>query len=160
MAAGAMPVSETAPGGPDTFDLERFVRAQADTFDRALAELQSGRKQSHWMWYIFPQVEGLGRSAMAQQYAIRSLDEARSYVAHPVLGPRLLQCSEATLRVQGRSARDIFGSPDDLKLRSSATLFAMASAAGSVFHRLLDVYFGGMKDERTMELIRLKPDPR
>src|SRR5687768_12809920 len=119
-------------------DLDRFVKVQAGVYQTALAEIQRGRKSSHWMWYIFPQLQGLGSSSMAQRYAIRDLDEAKAYLAHPVLGPRLVECAEAALGVEGRSAHDIFGSPDDLKLRSSGTLFAAVSPPGSVFHRLLD----------------------
>src|SRR5262245_41878466 len=105
------------------------------------------------MWYVFPQFAGLGSSAMSELYAVKSVREAEAYLAHPVLGPRLIECSEAALRVEGRSAREIFGSPDDLKLRSSATLFAHASPEGSVFHRLLAKYFHGKPDEQTLRLI-------
>lgn len=137
----------------DPYDLERFVEAQAGTYEQALAELRRGRKRTHWMWYVFPQLRGLGASALSHRYAIGSLEEARAYLAHPVLGPRLVECAEAVLAVQGRSARDIFGSPDDLKLRSSATLFAAVSPPGSVFHRVIDRYFGGQADDRTLALI-------
>src|SRR5947208_7328407 len=108
----------------DPFDLQRFVEAQAGDHDRALAEVKSGRKRSHWMWYIFPQIDGLGFSSMSKQYAIKSLAEAEAYLRHPVLGPRLVEIAGAALGVEGRSALDIFGSPDDMKLRSCATLFA------------------------------------
>lgn len=141
----------------DPRDLERFVRAQADDYDRALAEIRGGRKRSHWIWYIFPQVEGLGFSAMSRRYAIRSLDEARAYLAHPTLGPRLVECAEAALGVPGRSATEIFGSPDDMKLRSCATLFALVSPTDSPFARLLDRYFGGERDGRTLQVLGL-PD--
>jgi uncharacterized protein (DUF1810 family) len=137
----------------DPFNLARFVGAQEDDYDRALAEITSGRKRSHWMWYIFPQLAGLGFSSTAQFYAIQSLDEARAYLAHPLLGPRLLACAEATVAVEGRSAHDIFGSPDDLKLRSCATLFACASEPGSVFEQLLAKYYAGERDPRTLELL-------
>lgn len=137
----------------DPFDLNRFVEAQEDIYDDALAELRAGRKRSHWMWFIFPQFEGLGFSATSHHFAIHSAAEARAYLAHPVLGPRLVECAEAVLAVAGRSAREIFGSPDDLKLRSSATLFASVSPDGSVFHRLLDKYFDGTPDQRTLELL-------
>jgi uncharacterized protein (DUF1810 family) len=137
----------------DPHDLNRFVRAQEQDYARALAEIRSGRKRTHWMWYIFPQLDGLGFSATARRYAIRSLDEARAYLEHPVLGPRLVECAEAVLAVQGRSVREIFGTPDDLKLRSCATLFAEVSAEGSVFHRLIQVYFGGAPDGRTLTLL-------
>ena len=136
----------------DSYDLNRFVEAQRDEYDQALSEIRSGRKRTHWMWYVFPQVDGLADSATSRHFAIKSLDEARAYLAHPVLGPRLLECAEAVLAVEGRSASDIFGSPDDLKLRSSATLFA-AVYPKSAFDRLLDKYYGGVPDEMTLHLI-------
>jgi uncharacterized protein (DUF1810 family) len=138
----------------DPHDLDRFVRAQADDYERALGEIRSGRKRSHWMWYVFPQIEGLGFSPTSRRYAIRSLDEARAYLRHPVLGPRLVACAEATLRVAARSATEVFGSPDDMKLRSCATLFARVSPPGSVFERLLERYFHGRPDARTLERLR------
>jgi len=138
----------------DPYDLARFVAAQERDYSGALAELKSGRKQSHWMWYIFPQFDGLGLSAMSKRYAIKSIDEARAYLDHPVLGPRLLSCIDALLAIEGRSAHDIFGSPDDLKLRSSATLFAHVSPPGSDFERLLQKYFDGVHDDRTRHLVR------
>jgi uncharacterized protein (DUF1810 family) len=137
----------------DPYDLNRFVRAQESDYDRALAEIRSGRKRTHWMWYVFPQLDGLGFSETARRYAIRGLDEARAYLEHPVLGPRLVACAEAVLAVPERSAREIFGTPDDLKLRSCATLFAEVSPAGSVFRRLLEEYFGGEADGRTLALL-------
>lgn len=140
-------------GSDDRFELSRFVDAQEGIYERALAEIRRGRKESHWMWYVFPQFRGLGRSAMAERYAIRSPHEARAYLAHPVLGPRLLQCAAAVLDVTARSAHDIFGSPDDLKLRSCATLFAAVSPADSVFAQVLDTYFGGVRDEATVRLM-------
>ena len=140
-----------APDNPH--DLNRFVQAQADDYEQALAEIRSGRKQSHWMWYIFPQFDGLGFSSTSKRYAIKSLAEARAYLDHPVLGPRLLECAEAVLGVEGRSALEIFGSPDNLKLRSCATLFASVSPAGSVFDRLLDKYFHGERDGATLRLL-------
>src|ERR1041385_777014 len=130
----------------DPFNLTRFLDAQAGDYERALAEIQSGRKRSHWMWYIFPQFDGLGFSATSKHYAIKSVAEATAYLAHPVLGPRLLLCMTAVLGVEGRSAFEIFGSPDDMKLKSCATLFASVSPAGSVFERLLDKYFQGERD--------------
>ena len=135
----------------DPHDLARFVEAQAGDYETALAEIRAGRKRSHWMWYIFPQIDGLGFSSMARRYAIRSLDEARAYLDHPVLGPRLVEITEAALAVEGRSAHEIFGSPDDMKLRSCATLFARAASEGSVFSRLLDKFFDGKPDVRTLE---------
>ena len=138
----------------DPFDLNRFVRAQEADYVGALAEIRSGRKRSHWMWYVFPQFAGLGLSAMSQRYAINSLAEARAYLAHPILGPRLIEIADAVLNVQGRTAHEIFGSPDDLKLSSSATLFALVSPADSVFQRIIDKYFDGSRDEQTVALVR------
>jgi uncharacterized protein (DUF1810 family) len=137
----------------DPYDLERFVTAQRSRYDQALSEISAGRKRSHWMWYIFPQLEGLGSSPTAELYSIGSLEEAAAYLRHPVLGPRLIECAEAALAVPGASAHDIFGSPDDWKLRSSATLFALVSPSGSIFHQLLDKYFGGDQDQRTLHLL-------
>ena len=134
----------------DPYDLERFVRAQTDDYELALSEIMSGRKRSHWMWYIFPQIEGLGSSAMSRQYAIKSRAEARAYLDHALLGPRLLACVEALLGLEGRSAEQIFGFPDDRKLRSCATLFASVSPSGSVFDRLLEKYFQGERDAATL----------
>lgn len=139
----------------DPFALNRFVQAQAHNFDVALAEIRGGHKRSHWMWYIFPQFTGLGYSAMSQRYAIRSSAEARAYLNHPILGSRLLRCCETLLAIEGRSAYEIFGSPDDLKLKSCATLFASVSSEGSVFERLLDRYFQGERDNKTLELLNI-----
>jgi len=144
-------------GGDDPYNLERFVAAQRGDYKRALAELLRGRKQSHWMWYIFPQLEGLGSSEMSRRFAIKSAAEAKAYLAHPVLGLRLLACAEAVLSVEGRSALEILGSPDDLKLKSSATLFAAVTPPGSVFEQLLAKYYGGVRDEKTLELLGM-PD--
>src|SRR5579883_1362213 len=119
-----MAKANDAGSAGDPYNLNRFVEAQEDAYERALAEIRNGRKESHWMWYIFPQFDGLGFSATSKRYAIKGVAEAEAYLAHPVLGPRLRECTEATLHVEGRSASDIFGSPDDLKLRSCATLFA------------------------------------
>jgi uncharacterized protein (DUF1810 family) len=139
---------------PDvSHDLERFVRAQERTYQTALAEIRGGRKRSHWMWYVFPQIAGLGFSETSQRYAIRNRAEARAYLAHPLLGPRLIECFEAALSVDGRTAHAMFGSPDDLKFRSCATLFACVTPPGSVFQRALDKYFGGERDPRTLELV-------
>jgi uncharacterized protein (DUF1810 family) len=143
----------------DRYDLNRFVEAQQADYDRALSEITSGQKRTHWMWFIFPQVYGLGSSSTSKYYAIRSPEEARAYLDHPVLGPRLLACAEAAVSVEGRSATEIFGSPDDRKLQSSATLFASGSPPGSVFHRLLEKYFRGGRDERTIELLGIDPEP-
>lgn len=141
-------------GEGDPHDLARFVDAQAHTFAQALAELQRGQKRSHWMWYIFPQFDGLGLSATSRRYAIKSVAEAEAYLRHPLLGPRLIASAAAALGVQGRSALEVFGSPDDMKLRSSATLFASISPAGSVFEQLLDKYFAGEPDGMTLQLLR------
>jgi uncharacterized protein (DUF1810 family) len=144
---------ETDPHSTDPFDLARFVEAQEGSFDRALSELRRGRKQTHWMWFIFPQLAGLGSSPVAQKYAIRSLDEARAYLAHPVLRGRLLQCCHALLGICGFSALDIMGYPDHLKLGSSMTLFSLAAPEQQEFKELLRRYFGGRLDQRTLELI-------
>jgi uncharacterized protein (DUF1810 family) len=133
----------------DPHDLQRFETAQAGVYDSALAELRAGRKTGHWMWFIFPQVAGLGMSAMSQRYAISSLSEARAYLAHPVLGPRLAECAAALIEHSGRSAEEIFGGIDAVKLRSSMTLFARASEGDSIYHEVLDRYFGGAPDEQT-----------
>ncbi|WP_432695056.1 DUF1810 domain-containing protein [Marinobacterium sp. YM272] len=137
----------------DRYNLDRFVEAQARDYRSALYELRDGRKRSHWIWYIFPQYAGLGRSSTAQRYEISSLDEARAYLAHPLLGPHLLECCEALLALRGRSARDILGMPDDMKLRSCVTLFAQISEEGSVFHRILAQYFSGESDSKTLALL-------
>jgi uncharacterized protein (DUF1810 family) len=141
----------------DPHDLGRFVQAQEEDYERALAEIRSGHKRSHWMWYIFPQIGGLGSSSMARMYAIKTVGEAEAYLRHPILGPRLQQCMEAALQVQERSAFAIFGSTDELKLRSCATLFASVSPAGSVFELVLDKYFQGRRDSRTLELLGVAP---
>jgi uncharacterized protein (DUF1810 family) len=146
-------------GSSDTDDLSRFQRAQEDDYEQALAEIASGRKRTHWMWYIFPQIDGLALSSTSKRYAIKSLDEARAYLDHPILGPRLLECAEAVVRLEGRSAREIFGSPDDLKLRSCATLFACVSPPGSVFDRLLEKYYQGRRDDKTLRLLESGPNP-
>jgi uncharacterized protein (DUF1810 family) len=138
--------------------LSRFVRAQQDNYAQALAEIVSGRKHSHWMWYVFPQFDGLAFSSTSKLYSIKSVGEAKAYLAHPILGPRLLECAEAVVRVEGRSATEIFGSPDDLKLRSCATLFASVLPQGSVFERLLAKYYGGERDGKTLQLLGLEPE--
>jgi uncharacterized protein (DUF1810 family) len=137
----------------DPYNLSRFVDAQARDYVQALTEIRAGRKQSHWMWYVFPQFQGLGNSPTSRHFAIASAAEAAAYLAHPTLGPRLLECAESALRIQGRSALEIFGSPDDMKLRSCATLFAAVSSGGSVFHRIIEKYFQGERDERTIQLL-------
>jgi uncharacterized protein (DUF1810 family) len=137
----------------DPHDLGRFVHAQEGVYPQALAEIRSGRKQSHWMWFIFPQFAGLGTSPTSRHFAIRSAAEAEAYLKHPTLGPRLVECCEAVLGIEGRTATEIFGAPDDLKLRSSATLFAAVSPAGSIFERVLDKFFQGRRDEQTVSLL-------
>ena len=144
---------------PGPFDLGRFVAAQEDTYAAALSEIRSGTKRSHWIWFIFPQVAGLGSSPMAQRYAIRSRAEAQAYLDHPILGGRLSECVEALLSVNGRSANQIMGSPDDLKLLSSMTLFANVSGAGSLFERALDKFFSGEKDHKTVDFLRRDESP-
>lgn len=140
----------------DPYRLERFVRAQDDngTYQRAVAQLRAGRKVSHWMWFVFPQVAGLGFSAMSQRYAISGLAEARAYLGHPVLGPRLAECAAIVAGLEGRTAEDIFGGIDAVKFRSSMTLFAAAAPAGPggehVFGEALEKYFGGVRDEATL----------
>ena len=137
----------------DPFNLERFVIAQEPVFSTVLDELKAGQKRSHWMWFIFPQLRSLGRSPTAEFYGLRSLDEARTYLSHPVLGPRLILCTETVLAIEGRSLHTIFGSPDDLKFCSSMTLFTLAAGeVGSVFERALDRYCGSRLDERTVAL--------
>ena len=143
----------SGPSAADPYDLARFVRAQEPDYDRAMSEIRSGRKRSHWMWYIFPQFDGLGISSTSRHYAIKSVAEAEAYLRHPVLGPRLLESAQAVLGVEGRSALEVFGSPDDMKLRSCATLFASVAPAGSVFEQLLDRYFDGERDDKTLGLI-------
>lgn len=133
-------------------DLSRFLKAQEQDYEQALREIRSGRKRSHWMWYIFPQIQGLGFSPTAQYYAIRDLQEARDYLAHPVLGARLKEISSALLDLNGLSASEIFGYPDDLKLRSSMTLFRMADLNEPVFLEVLEKYYDGKPDARTVEL--------
>ena len=134
----------------DRYNLERFVRAQAGIYDRALTELAAGRKSSHWMWFIFPQIKGLGMSEMSVRFAIDSLDEAKAYLEHEVLGPRLRRCAETVLALENTTVEEIFGYPDDLKFRSSITLFAKASQKGSVFAQALKKYFNGVMDEATL----------
>jgi uncharacterized protein (DUF1810 family) len=135
---------------PDPFNLERFVEAQARVYDQVRRELEAGRKQSHWMWFIFPQIAGLGQSAISIRFAIASLDEAKAYLADAVLGPRLKECAKLTLDVEGRTARDIFGPIDEMKFRSSMTLFARAAPEEDAFQRCLDKYFAGQPDPATL----------
>lgn len=149
-----MTKADNSSNREDPFHLSRFKSAQERVYVTALAELKSGQKRSHWMWYIFPQIEGLGRSSTAQHYAIKSIEEARQYLADPLLGARLLECAEVLLSLEGRSVSAIFGYPDDLKLKSSMTLFAsVADDPHSVFIRVLEKYFHGEPDERTLQLL-------
>jgi uncharacterized protein (DUF1810 family) len=136
----------------DPFRLQRFVDAQNGVYERALGELRAGRKRTHWIWFVFPQLAGLGSSAMSQEYGISSLDEAVAYLRHPLLGPRLVECVEAVLAVEGRSVEDIVG-PDAVKLRSSLTLFSEADPDRTVFRDALTRCFGGRRDQRTLELL-------
>jgi uncharacterized protein (DUF1810 family) len=138
---------------PDPFDLERFVRAQDPVIAEVQRELRNGRKRTHWMWFVFPQLRALGRSSTALHYGIASLAEAEAFMAHPVLGKRLVACTELVLAVEGRLAHDIFGSPDDLKLRSSMTLFASARPDAGVFAEALRRYFDGAPDPLTIEVL-------
>ncbi|MGY1826975.1 DUF1810 domain-containing protein [Blastococcus sp. SYSU DS0541] len=133
----------------DPFDLRRFVDAQTQTYDQALAELRAGQKRTHWMWFLFPQIEGLGRSGMAQRFAISGLDEARAYLAHPVLGRRLVECARALTALDTADPVEVMGGIDAQKLRSSMTLFAHAAPDQPVFREVLDHYFGGVEDDAT-----------
>jgi uncharacterized protein (DUF1810 family) len=139
----------------DAFHLARFVEAQSMNYADALAELRAGRKTTHWMWYVFPQLRGLGLSDTALFFGLSGADEARAYLAHPVLGPRLLECAAALLAIADASAAEVLGSPDDLKLRSCATLFAHVSPPGSVFERILERYYEGVPDQRTTVMLGL-----
>ena len=137
----------------DPFNLARFVEAQAPVIEPVRGELRAGQKRSHWIWFVFPQIAGLGSSAMSARYAIGSLDEARAYLAHPVLGPRLRECTGLVLGVEGRTVDAIFGHPDNLKFHSSMTLFAQAAPDERVFADALAKYFGGERDAKTVEKI-------
>jgi uncharacterized protein (DUF1810 family) len=148
-------------GGKDVYDLQRFVEVQTGVYEQACAELRAGRKRSHWMWFVFPQIHGLGSSPMAVRYAISSMDEARAYLKHDVLGLRLRESTGIVVGVQGKTVEEIFGSPDDMKFHSSMTLFAKAAAplakaaegSGGVFEEALAKYFGGVMDQGTMHRI-------
>jgi uncharacterized protein (DUF1810 family) len=141
----------------DPFDLQRFVEAQSPVIDAVRAELRAGRKRSHWMWFVFPQLAGLGASPMARHYAIASADEAHAYLAHPVLGPRLVECSNLVQAHAGGDIAAIFGSPDDRKFHSCMTLFDAVSPVTPAFSASLDAFFGGRRDERTLDLLRQAP---
>ena len=137
----------------DLFNFTRFVRAQETIYGNVLAELRSGRKRTHWMWFIFPQIDGLGSSSTSKLYALKSKEEANQYLHHPVLGARLVECAAIVLESKGRTASEIFGSPDDLKLKSSMTLFASVTNPDSVFARVLDTYFQGQQDSKTLNIL-------
>ncbi|WP_028577986.1 DUF1810 domain-containing protein [Desulfomicrobium escambiense] len=137
----------------DPFDLSRFVQAQEGVYASALAELCAGRKTSHWMWFVFPQIDGLGRSQTARFFAVKSLAEARAYLAHPVLGKRLRECTSAVLAVADRTASEIFGYPDEIKFRSSMTLFERADSDCALFSDALNRFFGGGRDPMTLEIL-------
>ena len=139
----------------DSHNLSHFLEAQEEDYELAIAEIRAGRKQSHWMWYIFPQFEGLGQSATTRRYSIKSIAEAEAYLRHPILGPRLTECAAAVLSSEGKTAREIFGSPDDIKLKSCATLFSLVTPAGSPFDQLLDQYYQGERDGETLLLTGL-----
>ena len=147
-------MTKTLPMDLDDFDLDRFLMAQRSAYDAALAELKRGRKQSHWMWFVFPQMRGLGSSLMAQRYAIGCQEEAAAYLQHPVLGARLSDCTAAVLKHAGKTPSEIFGYPDDMKFKSSMTLFAAAAGPGSMFQTAIDRFFDGKSDEKTLALIR------
>ncbi|HLH91174.1 MAG TPA: DUF1810 domain-containing protein [Xanthobacteraceae bacterium] len=142
----------------DPFELERFVVAQAPVYERVLSELRRGRKESHWMWFVFPQIAGLGHSELARKFAITSREEARAYLDHPILGPRLHECTGAAVESPARSVSDLFGSPDDLKFRSSMTLFD-AMAPQAIFGQALEKFFGGRGDEPTLRWLEHARDP-
>ena len=152
-----MPAS--ANTAEDPFDLARFLEAQTDTYAQAAHELRSGHKRSHWMWFIFPQIDGLAASATAHHYAIKSLPEARAYLRHPVLGARIAECARIVNGLDGRSARQIFGTPDDMKFCSSMTLFELVADPGSEFAAALDKYFAGARDAKTLALLRTGTEP-
>ena len=139
------------PGDP--YDLNRFLRAQEGVYERALSELRRGQKRTHWMWFIFPQIDGLGYSPTAKRYPIKSIEETRQYLNHPVLGKRLLECTEAVVALKGGSVSEIFGYPDDLKFKSSMTLFEKIAGTGSVFSLALDRYCNSERDETTLSLL-------
>ena len=148
-----MPLETTAADNRDPYNLHRFEEAQEGVYQEALAELQRGQKRTHWMWFIFPQIAGLGFSPTSKFFAIRNREEAEQYLRHPTLGTRLVACAEAVLHTQGRSASQIFGPPDDAKLRSCMTLFASLPNAPQVFAQILDKYFQGKQDTKTLQLL-------
>ncbi len=138
---------------PDHYDLNRFASAQSSVIEQAVTEIRNGRKETHWMWFVFPQLLGLGSSPRATRFGIKGIEEARAYLDHPILGPRLLECAQAVLDLNNLLAIEIFGTPDDIKLRSCATLFAHISPKGSVFHQLLDKYYESEPDPLTLAIL-------
>ncbi|MFA5072689.1 MAG: DUF1810 domain-containing protein [Nitrospirota bacterium] len=138
----------------DPFQLHRFITAQENIYDNVLQELRNGKKQSHWMWFIFPQIEGLAQSTTSNYYAIKSIQEAEHYLNHPILGMRLIECSELVLVVEGKSISQIFGHPDDIKFKSCMTLFACVEGSNSLFIKVLDKYFNGEQDSKTIALLK------
>lgn len=137
----------------DTYNLDRFLQAQEDIYESVITDLKNGNKKSHWMWYIFPQIKGLGLSPLSVKYSLSSLEEAREYLKHPILGPRLRECTTILLKLNGKSAIQIFGNLDALKLKSSMTVFSVAEKGENIFDSLIDKYFEGSKDLRTLELM-------
>ena len=148
-----MTPTNNQPDPQDLFNLDRFISAQQGVYDRVLAELRDGQKRSHWMWYVFPQFQGLAQSNTSRYYAIKTREEAIAYLQHPVLGKRLRECTEAVTNIEGKSVSEIFGYPDDLKLKSSMTLFSSV-ASDPLFDRVLDKYFQGEEDEKTLQLLK------
>ena len=151
-----MRMTESSMEETAAFDLDRFLKAQEPVFEMVMDELHAGAKQSHWMWFVFPQLRGLGHSPLALRFGISGLEEAKAYLQHPVLGHRLRKCVEAVQGVSGRSLRQIFGTPDDIKFRSSMTLFALADGGEGLFQEALDQYCNGVMDPRTVELLGLQ----
>ena len=142
------------PASSDAYDLQRFIAAQDPVYSQVIAELRSGTKRSHWMWFVFPQLAGLGSSYMANKFAIASLEEAKAYLAHPILGARLVECANAVVKIEGKDIHQIFGYPDDLKFHSSMTLFAKAAPDSEVFRSALDKYFNGQHDRQSLALLQ------
>lgn len=150
-------ISDCDISATDPFDLGRFLSAQDGIYENAVRELRSGQKRSHWMWFVFPQIDGLGSSVTAKRYAIKSLEEARQYLEHPILGARLLECTQAVNRLQGRTVSQVFGAPDDMKFCSSMTLFEVMAGPNSEFSLALDKYSSGRRDLATLKLLQLSP---
>ena len=137
----------------DNIELIKFLDAQNEVYEKALSEIKKGKKETHWMWYIFPQVQGLGYSETAKHYGIKDLNEAAAYLEHPILGKHLIEISEEVWSLKGKTATQIFGTPDDMKLRSCMTLFAKVKNANPIFNKVLEKYFNGLPDERTLQLL-------